>query len=399
MAIINSLLQLDMYKLTMLQVFFHKFSGAYGRYRFKNRNSDIDLLPYKDKIKAEIHHLCTLKFEADELAYLRSVPFFTDDFVDFLEDFRLKKRYITVDELDGELDIYVDGPLINGMMFEIYNLSIVHEVYSKVNHTEPDYVEGEKRLLDKIEKVKGYVADGNVFQFADFGTRRAFSHTYHDNVVKILSENLPSDVFVGTSNVYLAKKYGIKPIGSVAHEYYQAFQGLGVCQVKDSQKVALQTWVDEYRGDLGACLSDTLGIDMFLKDFDKYFAKLYDSVRHDSGCPYTFTNKMVNHYKSLGVDPKTKTIIFSDGLDVDLAIELAEHCKGRIKCSFGIGTNLTNDLGYPALQIVIKMVECGIDKNSMTPVAKISDSKGKEMCEDNGYIKYLKEVIDKKLNS
>lgn len=393
MAIIHSLLQLDMYKLTMLQVFLHKFPGAFARYRFKLRNKGINLLKYKDKIQAEINHLCTLKFESHELDYLRKIPHFTEDFILFLEHFSLKRKHITLSEVDGELDIYVDGPIIYGMMFEIYILSIVHEVYSKEEHTDPDYLEGEKRLMAKIDKVRTYIAEGNVFQFADFGTRRAFTHAWHDNVVKILSENLSSDVFVGTSCVYLAMKYDIKPIGTFAHEYVQAFQGLGVCQLKDSQKVALQTWTDEYRGDLGICLSDTLGLDKFLKDFDLYFAKLFDGVRHDSGCPFEFTNRIVAHYKKLGIDPKTKTIVFSDGLDIDLAIELAEHCKGKIKCSFGIGTNISNDLGYTALQIVIKMFECGINEYSMTPVAKISDNPAKTMCENKEFLDYIYSVV------
>ena len=405
--VIMSLLDLDLYKLTMHQTVLHKFPGAYAKYRFKNRDSEVNLLQFKKEIEKEFDYLCTLRFSERELNYLRKIPFMTEDYINFLEDYRPKRRFIHVDETDGDLDIWFEGPIIQTMLFEIWALKIVNEVYFRNTQPNIDMQVGMKRLTDKIGLIKDYLGiDGfeigdieadtlptRSFKFVDFGTRRAFSGEWQKIVVKMLKDNLPRDVFVGTSNVKLAMECGLKPIGTFAHEYVQMFQGLGICTLADSQKVALQTWCDEYRGDLGICLSDTLGLDKFLRDFDKYFAKLFDGVRHDSGDPFDFTDKMIEHYNSLGIDPKTKTIVFSDGLDIPLAIKLAEHCHNRIQVSFGIGTNLTNDLGPKALPIVIKMVECGIDANSMTPVAKLSDNPAKTMCEDKGFIDYLYQVI------
>ena len=404
--VIGSLLDTDLYKLTMHQVVLHKFPGAYAKYRFKCRN-DVNLLAFKEEIEDEFDHLCTLRMTDDERDYLRTIPFLTDDYINFLEDYRPKRRFIHVDEKDGDLDIWFEGPILQTMPFEIWALKIVNEVYFRNTQPNPDYIKGVKHLDNKILMIKDYLGiDDNfasdfeldefttrTFKFADFGSRRAFSGNWQMTVVNKLQKSLPKDVFVGTSNIEIAMGLGIKPIGTFAHEFIQMFQGLGVCTLADSQKVALQTWSDEYRGELGICLSDTLGLDKFLNDFDAYFGKLFDGVRHDSGDPYDFADRMVEHYKSLGIDPRTKTIVFSDGLDIPLAIKIAEHCKYRIQVSFGIGTNLTNDLGYTPLPIVIKMVECGIDANSMSPVAKISDNPAKTMCEDQGFIDYLRQVI------
>jgi len=388
--VINSLLDTDMYKLTMHQIVIHKFPGAYAKYRFKCRN-DVNLLQYKEEIEKEFDHLCTLRMTDEECDYLRTIPFLTDDYVNFLEDYRPKRRYIHVDETDGDLDIWFEGPIVQTLPFEIYALKIVNEVYFRNTQPNPDYGTGILRLNEKIRLVN-YFSPNN-FKFADFGTRRAFSGYWQDVVVDTLQNKIADGKFVGTSNVLLAMKYNLNPIGTFAHEYVQMFQGLGLCPIVDSQKVALQHWADEYRGELGICLSDTLGLDKFLRDFDKYFAKLFDGVRHDSGDPFDFADAMITHYESLGIDPRTKTIVFSDGLDIPLSIKLANYCNDRIGISFGIGTNLTNDLGYTPLQIVIKMVECGVDANSMSPVAKLSDTPAKTMCEDHEYINYLYKVI------
>jgi len=227
---------------------------------------------------------------------------------------------------------------------------------------------------------------GTILRFADFGTRRRYSRNWHNLIIKHLRKELPLN-FIGTSNVMLAKKFDIKPIGTMAHEFIQAMQSL--VRLRDSQKYALQCWADEYRGDLGIALSDTLGIEAFLTDFDKYFAKLFDGVRIDSGNPHDIANKVINHYLNLGITPNTKTIVFSDGLDIDKAIKLNDTFSNVIKCSFGIGTNLTNDCGFKAPQIVIKMTHC----NSQ-PVAKISDSIGKQMCTDKDYLRHLTRVFD-----
>ena len=381
--IINSLLDTDLYKLTMLMFVYHQFPGIEVEYKFKCRNKKIPE-KYLDRIADEINHLCTLKFTDDELNYLSTLPFFKDDFIDFLRLFQFNINHIEpyFDHKKEELCITIKGPWLLTILFEVPVLAIVNEVYfedkCKVGF------ESNERLAAKIEKIiNGADYD---FRFVDFGTRRRFNKSWHSTVIQELKTHLP-DNFVGTSNVMFAKMYNIKPIGTISHELLQAGQAVGP-RLIDSQKYILQKWVDEYRGDLGIALTDVIGIDAFLKDFDIYFAKLYDGLRHDSGDPYKWGDKVINHYDDLGIESITKTAVFSDGLTIDSAINLYNYFKNRIGVSFGIGTHLTNDVGIKPVQIVIKMTTC-----NGQPVAKISDSPGKTMCEDEDYVKYLKQVF------
>jgi nicotinate phosphoribosyltransferase len=206
--------------------------------------------------------------------------------------------------------------------------------------------------------------------------------------VETLAKELPAQ-FKGTSNVYLARELGITPVGTMAHEYMQAFQGFGI-RLRDFQKASLEAWVQEFRGDLGTALTDVIGIDAFLEDFDLYFAKLFDGLRHDSGDPYEWGEKVIEHYKKLRIDPHTKRLVFSDGLDLPSALAIYRHFKGRIQVSFGIGTNLTNDTPIPSLNIVMKMTRC-----NGQPVAKISDSPGKITGVDETFMAYLRQVFNK----
>jgi nicotinate phosphoribosyltransferase len=313
------------------------------------------------------------------------------DFIDYLSFFKLNYRHVNVFLDDnGRMNIEIEGPWVLTILFEVPILAIVSELYHKQMHSDQlgqRIVDGLKLLNSKIDMVSmiGNIDEIGEPRFADFGTRRRFSRPVQDLIVKNLDNRC--DNFVGTSNVYLAKKYGVKPIGTMAHEWIQAHQQLGV-RVVDSQKEALQTWANEYRGDLGIALSDTIGFDAFLKDFDKYFAKLFDGCRHDSGDPIEWCKKLIDHYKKLGIDPKIKTAVFSDGLTFEKMLEIWNAFKDKINVSFGIGTNLTNDMGVRPLQIVIKMVEC-----NGQPVCKISDSAGKLMCEDDDYLNYVKKVF------
>jgi nicotinate phosphoribosyltransferase len=385
--IIRSLLDTDLYKFTMMQVVLHHFPGAQVEYRFKCRNASVDLTPFMEEIREEIRGLCALRFTPPELDYLRSFRFMKSDYVDLLGLFGLDERFIAVTrraDSPTEIDITIKGPWLHTILFEVPVLAIVSEVYYRNTVREPDLDEGRRRLAAKIALANG-VADGD-FRIADYGTRRRFSRMWHEEVVRTLKHGL-GPKFVGTSNVDLAMREGLTPLGTMAHEYLQACQAVGP-RLVDSQHFAFEMWAKEYRGDLGIALSDVAGMDAFLRDFDLYFCKLFDGVRHDSGDPFEWGEKLLAHYRRMRIDPKTKTMVFSDQLNIPLAIRLYEHFKGRTNIAFGIGTNLTNDVGYEALQIVIKMTRC-----NGQPVAKISDEPSKTMDYDPSYVAYLREVF------
>ncbi len=393
-AIIRSLLDTDLYKFTMLQVVLHKFPQTHSVYHFRCRNLQDTVYPLADildELNEQLDLLCQITFKPDELEYLRHLRFIKSDFVDYLELFQLKRRFIqaSIDE-QGRLDIRVEGPMLQAMMFEIYVLAIVNELYFRRIRSSEVLEEGERRLQHKLKLMQGYEqqqrAEDPPFLVSDFGTRRRYSFEWQKHVVQAMHAASPN-VFRGTSNVLLAKELGITPIGTMAHEFLQAFQALDV-RLRNFQKAALETWVQEYRGDLGIALTDVVGMDAFLRDFDLYFAKLFDGLRHDSGDPYIWGDKAYAHYHQLKIDSKTKMLTFSDGLDLPRAWELYQYFKERFQVSFGIGTNLTNDMGQTPLNIVLKLVEC----NGQS-VAKISDSPGKTMSDNNTFLAYLRQVF------
>lgn len=383
--IIESLLDTDLYKFTMMQCVLHQFPGASVEYRFCCRNEGIDLRPYMDEVKAEVDHLCSLRFKEDELEYLRSLRFIKDDFVEFLSLFQLKRKYIDISEKDGQMAITIKGPWLHTILFEIPVLAIVNETYFR--HVAPniDKAEGRRRLEAKIRMIEAE-PDREMISISDFGTRRRFSREWQKEVIETLKARLPRE-FAGTSNVLYAKDLDLIPMGTMAHEYLQACQALGP-RLRDSQTYAFEMWAKEYRGDLGIALTDVYGIEPFLKDFDMYFCKLFDGVRQDSGDPEKWGERMIEHYKANRCDPRTKTFIFSDSLTFERLIRLFRRFKGRVKLGFGVGTNLTNDLGPEPLNIVIKMVRA-----NGQPVAKISDTPGKSLCDDPSYLAYLKQVF------
>ncbi|HET9025299.1 MAG TPA: nicotinate phosphoribosyltransferase [Burkholderiaceae bacterium] len=387
--IITSLLDTDLYKFTMMQVVLHHFPGANVEYRCKCRNPGIDLTPYVDEIREQVHFLCTLRFREQELAYLRGLRFIKSDFVDFLGLFQLNTKYITITpspQGNGEVEIVIKGPWLHTILFEIPVLAIVNEVYFRATQTAPDFVEGRRRLREKIALIAHNPAMERV-RIADYGTRRRFSRLWHEEVIVALREGL-GDNLAGTSNVMYAARHGLIPLGTMAHEYLQACQALGP-RLRDSQTFGFETWAREYRGDLGIALSDVYGMDAFLRDFDLYFCKLFDGARHDSGDPTEWGERLIAHYERNRVDPKTKTLVFSDSLTIPKVIELYQRFRERARIAFGVGTNLTNDLGYTPLQIVIKLVRC-----NGQPVAKLSDSPEKNMCDDEAYLAYLRQVFE-----
>lgn len=384
--IITSLLDTDLYKFTMMQAVLHHYPAAQVQYRFKCRTPGVPLADILDEISAEIDALCTLRFRTDELDYLRGLRFIKSDFVDFLGLFHLDRKYIRLrasPTVPGEIELDIAGPWLHTILFEVPLLAIINEVWFR-HAGQADTGEGERRLEAKIARLR---EGGEDCVIADYGTRRRYSRGWHARVLPKLKAGLGAQ-FVGTSNVYFAREYGMIPLGTMAHEWLQAFQALGP-RLRDSQATAFDIWAKEYRGDLGIALSDVVGLKAFLRDFDLYFCKLFDGMRHDSGDPLQWGEEILAHLERMRIDPRTKTLVFSDGLDVEKVLRLYERFRGSCRLAFGIGTNLTNDLGPAPLQIVIKMIRC-----NGQPVAKLSDSPGKSMCEDEGYVRYLRQVFE-----
>ena len=390
-APIHSLLDTDLYKFTMWQTMLHRHPEAQAEYRFVCRNASAyplaELVPEVDEA---LDHLCTLSFSEDELAYLGGLRYIKSDFVDFLRLFRFQRRFIRAWAEDGELRIVATGPQVHVMAFEIHVLSLVNELYFRRLDPAKALAEGRARLAAKVERLQSFAADAparrHPFEFFDFGGRRRHSGAWHEEVVRTLRQAVPQ-YFKGTSNVKLARELGLVPIGTMAHEYLQSYQAFDV-RLRDFQKAALEDWVQEYRGDLGTALTDVVGMDAFLADFDLYFAKLFDGLRHDSGDPVAWGEKALAHYARLRIDPHTKRLVFSDGLDISAALRLHAHFADRTQLGFGIGTHLSNDVGLQPLNIVMKLTRC-----NGQPVAKLSDTPGKTLCNDETFLAYLRQVF------
>jgi nicotinate phosphoribosyltransferase len=388
--VIASLLDTDLYKFTMWQAMLHRHPQTHAEYRFVCRNrSAWPLAELREEVNRELDRLCALAFAADELAYLRGLRFIKPDFVDFLRIFRFQREFIEVRAEGESLAIVAAGPQVHVMAFEIFVLAIVNELYFRRFDRAAALAEGRARLARKIERLRAFAEEpalAHPFEFFDFGLRRRFAGDWQREVVATLQRELP-DFFKGTSNVLLARDLGLVPIGTMAHEYLQTFQGLGV-RLRDSQSAALEGWVQEYRGDLGIALTDVIGMDAFLADFDLYFAKLFDGLRHDSGDPFAWGEKALAHYARLRIDAHTKRLVFSDALDIERALALYHRFAGRTQLGFGIGTHLSNDVGLEALNIVMKLARV-----NGQPVAKLSDSPGKTLCDDATFLAYLRQVF------
>jgi nicotinate phosphoribosyltransferase len=394
--VIRNLLETDLYKFTMWQTLLHGHPQAQAEYRFVCRNTPAyplaELLP---EVNAQLDHLCSLSFREEELAYLGGLRFIKSDFVDFLRIFRFQRRFIETRANGPVLEIVAKGPQVHVMGFEIYVLAIVNELYFRRFEQAPALAEGRRRLQEKLAQLRAFEAEparANPFEFFDFGVRRRFSGAWQEEVVATLKDAVPQ-FFKGSSNVHLARTLGLVPIGTMAHEYLQAYQAFGV-RLRDFQKAALEDWVQEYRGDLGVALTDVVGMDAFLADFDLYFAKLFDGLRHDSGDPVLWGEKALAHYAKLRIDARTKRLVFSDGLDLPTAFQLYRHFADRTQTGFGIGTSLSNDVGLVPLNIVMKLTHC-----NGQPVAKLSDSPGKTLCEDQTFLAYLRQVFNVKNNA
>jgi nicotinate phosphoribosyltransferase len=387
--IIQSLLDSDLYKYTMQEVVWNHFPNVPVEYAFQCRTKGIDLSLYADEIREELAAFCCLRLTDGEADHLKSIRYLKPSYVDALADLRLNPDHVQITAHrdappEQRLQVRIAGNWFQTILFEVPLLAIINQVYFA--HTQPDdaanRAEGMRRLEAKAARLK--TADVPV-PLIEFGTRRRYQVDWHRTVTAYLRDTLGPQL-LGTSNVALARELGIKPHGTMAHEFLQACQAL--VALPDFQKFAFDTWMHEYRGDLGIALSDVVGMDAFLHDFDKLFCKAYDGCRHDSGDPYVWGDKLIRHYESMGIDPATKAAVFSDSLDIEKAIALARYFQGRLRASFGIGTHLTNDLGFEPLAIVLKMTRC-----NGRPVAKLSDSPGKAMCHDEAYLGYLRTIF------
>lgn len=393
--IITSLLETDMYKFSMGQAIYHQFSDYKTTWSFKCRNKDVQFTSEMvEEIRAQIQAYCKLRFTEDELQYLDNIKWIKGSYVDFLRLWSPRYEDFTI-TTDGEcgLSIEVAGTWLNTSMYEIPTLAIVNEVYFRMQYDYNELLDSFKERLDvKFENLKsGHWYAGT---FSEFGLRRRLSAETQSLVVEKFShlndtKHSPSR-FIGTSNVYLAKKFGLTPVGTMAHEWIMCTgQGNHKHNPAYSNWYALDAWIKEYGVLNGIALTDTITTDCFLRDFQLTYATLFSGVRHDSGDPYEWGEKMINQYRKLGIDPKTKTLLFSDSLDFERADALWHHFHNDINVAFGIGTYLSNDTKVSPLNIVMKVTKCnGMD------VAKISDTDGKGMCKNPEYVEYLQRCID-----
>lgn len=391
--IITSHLDNDSYKFSMQQFFHHYENDAIAKYRFVCRTPDVDFTDCFDEIKKQLLAVCNITFNQKELDFLLSLGYMKQNYIRFLSGFRLREQDITINLLQGgSLDICVTGPMIYAMMWEMPILCIVNEVYFR--HQCKNMVAAEQIGMERLNQKKAmldkFVYDNCIpVKFIDFGTRRRFCKMWQRKINQILNNKMDNAYYsyCGTSNVLFSMENGTKPKGTMAHEAQQAF--LGITAMDKALPAFLHKWLDFYEGQLGTALTDTFTTDYFLTKFNGTFARAFDGLRQDSGDPIEWTNKIVGHYKKLGLDPASKLLIYSDGLDFPRIFEIAKATKG-LKVSFGIGTNLTNDVGYVPLNIVVKMVEC-----NGFPTIKISDSPGKCICENENFKKFALEFYRK----
>ena len=392
--IINSLLEQDMYKFSMGQAIYHQFPDYKTTWTFKCRNKDVKFTEEMvQEIKDQIKAFCEIRFTEDELEYLNNIKWIKGSYVDFLRlwEPRYEDFEITTDAECG-LSIETRGTWLNTSMYEIPTLAIVNEVYFRMAYDYNELIESFKeKLEEKYENLK--TGRWHIGNFYEFGLRRRLSAEAQEMAVdkfSHLNDTLhSSSTFVGTSNVYLAKKNNLKPVGTMAHEWIMCTgQGNHKHNPAYSNWYALNAWVHEYGILNGTALTDTITTDCFLRDFQLTFSTLFSGVRHDSGDSIEWGEKMISHYESLGIDPNTKTLLFSDSLDFERADKIFRHFMGKAKVAFGIGTYLANDTKVPPLNIVMKTTLCnGQD------VAKISDVEGKGMCKNEEYVDYLNRCI------
>ena len=374
MAIIQSVLDTDLYKFTTSYAYSKLYPRAYGQFRFIDRGKTTYPQGFAEELKKEIQEMSKLSLTKDEASFLyRELPYLPPTYIDFVRGFRFDPEEVKVEQdAEGHLSIIAEGLLYRVTLWETPILALVSELYYKILGAQPDMEYTERTIISKARKL----AEHGI-TFSMFGMRRRFSAAIEDRVTELLKEHAAGYLF-GTSNVYYAYKHGLRVSGTHPHEWIQ-FHG-AMFGYKMANYMAMEDWINVYDGDLGTVLTDTYTTDVFMRNFSKKHAMLFTSLRHDSGDPLQFTEKVIARYRELRVDPTIKYIIFSDGLDPERAIEIANYCKGRIGASFGIGTNLSNDVGNGVrpMNIVMKLWKCKMtEKERWHPCVKLSDVDGK----------------------
>ncbi len=376
---IVSMIENDLYKFSMSYYYQRTTPEAIGTFNFTDRNNQVFTQEFVDLLNAEFQKLSELVLTEQEFEWcLKNIYFIPRLYFEWLKGFRFDPSVIKVylDE-EGHLHVWATDLIYKVTLYEIPILSIISELYYKyLNLGDPDWSYIENQLHKKVS-----LSNENGIKFANFGMRRRFSHVVEDKVTEYLAKN--AKYFVGSSTVYFAMKYqsirkDLKPIGTMAHELMMstaAFMG-----PKEANYYVMRHWADIYGGALGTMLTDCFTTDVFLRNFSMDMAKLYDGVRHDSGDPFQFGDKIIAKYKSYNIDPMTKSIVFSDALDFERALTIQKYFEGRIKVSFGIGTNLTNDVGEAPLNIVMKLKTFQVNpRQPEYRCVKLSDSPGKEL--------------------
>ena len=375
--IINSILENDLYKFSMSHYYQVHYPNAWGTFTFHDRNNTEYSEEFVVALKEELNNLATLSLQPAEFEWaVKSIHYIPQCFWEWLCFFRFEpdKVEVWLDE-SHHLHIEVSDAMYKVTFYEIPILAIVSELYHRLIG---DGYQRRSELMDamkeKMEEKVAIAATHNLY-FADFGMRRRFNALSEQVMIEYMKEHCPT--FTGTSTVWFAMKYNLKPIGTMAHECFM-FQA-AVHTPKEANYEVMERWVEVYDGNLGTVLTDTYTVDAFLRNFSMKLAKLYDGVRHDSGDPMLFGDRIIQKYESYGIDPMSKTIVFSDGLDFQTAAQIKEYFAGRIKVTFGIGTNLTCDIeGITPMNIVMKLKQCRI--NPRQPIygcVKLSDVAGK----------------------
>ncbi|MFQ3394087.1 nicotinate phosphoribosyltransferase [Enterobacter mori] len=385
--VLHTLLDTDAYKLHMQQAVFHHYHDVHVAAEFRCRGDDL-LGIYADSIREQVDAMQHLALQDDEYHWLSGLPFFKADYLTWLRDFRYKPEQVTVTNDNGKLNIRLAGPWREVIMWEVPLLAVISELAHRYRSPETGVEQAvaslEHKLVEFSHLTEGL--DMSRFRLMDFGTRRRFSREVQQAIVKRLQQE---PWFVGTSNYDLARRLDLTPMGTQAHEWFQAHQQISP-DLANSQRAALAAWLDEYPNQLGIALTDCITMDAFLRDFGPEFAERYQGLRHDSGDPLEWGEKAIAHYEKLGIDPMTKVLVFSDNLDLAKAVDLYRHFSSRVNLSFGIGTRLTCDIPQvKPLNIVIKLVEC-----NGKPVAKLSDSPGKTICHDKAFVRALRKAFD-----